>query len=181
MKDLFSPQNKAMLQEATETLKSELSKCFSAEEQHNSHLELRRVNYGQKHLDLFSANDEEELIRYIKGNNSFFTLVLCKQGFVKKSFVDVADFQMKEMPGCCGIVVSTGARTKPKFQKRGIGTALNKFRIALARATGYATMVCTAVDDGITEKILARNGWQKLSSFINRRTNNKISLYSINV
>jgi hypothetical protein len=184
---LQTRENREQFSAAVESLKEELSKMFSAAEQSNSTLSLfREVN--KEEVDLLSELNPEKLLYYVKHHNTAhhldaaYHLILHREGgFIqkKKDRVVVAYFRLVEMTGCCGVVISTGARTEEKFQRRGIGTALNKFRIAIAKAIGYTTMICTAVDDGVTEKILTKNGWQKILSFKNRRTNHPISMYSI--
>jgi hypothetical protein len=179
--DILSKANVEQFQAAIEVLKEELSKCFTEKEQTNSVLSLIRSDGHPKNVDLFSASTPEDLISYVKYNtNAYYQLTLSKSRFIAKmEHKSIAAFRLAEMPGCCGVVISTGAWTDPKFQKRGIGTALNKFRMAIAKAIGYSTMMCTAVDDGITEKILGRNGWTKTGTFVNRRTNNKVSVFSV--
>jgi len=89
---------------------------------------------------------------------------------------------MKPMPGCCGIVISTGVTVNYAFQKRGLGTILNKLRITIAKDLGYGCMMCTDVTTNIAQsKILDKNGWSKLSSFINPRTNNVVNIHAINL
>jgi len=184
MFELQTKENQAQFSAAIETLKEELSKTFNVAEQANSTLSLVRQQ-GNEEVDLFTELNPEKLLYYVKyiGNSAYRLILNREGGFIrkKKERIEVARFRLAEMPGCCGIVISTGAQTDERFRQRGIGAALNRFRIAIAKAIGYTTMVCTAVDDGITEKILAKNSWQKSLSFKNRRTNNPITLYSISL
>jgi hypothetical protein len=182
MFELQTKENREEFSAAIETLKEELSKMFNAAEQYNSTLSLIRPQ-GREEVDLLTELDPEKLLYYVKYNdNVTYRLILNREaGFIrkKKEQVEVAHFKLVEMPGCCGVVISTGAFTSESFRQRGIGTALNKFRMAIAKAIGYSTMMCTAVDDGITEKILNKNGWTKIGGFVNRRTDNSISMYSV--
>jgi hypothetical protein len=184
MFELQTKENQEQFSAAVETLKEELFSKFTDGEKKNSTLALYRIfGYPQDRVDLLSELDPEKLLYYVKNNSDItYRLVIEKiPGFVKrkKEEIEIAHFKLVEMPGCCGVVISTAAWTEPKFRQRGIGTVMNKFRMAIARAVGYSTMMCTAVDDGITEKILAKNGWSKIGGFVNRRTNNSISMYSV--
>jgi hypothetical protein len=183
MLDLFSKENVVEFKKAIDDLKEVLTNCFTDKEKKKSSLALTRELNGSRSptVDLLSEENPEKLIEYVKYNNNVtYSLVLKTNTFVGKvKNTVVAHFRLIEMPGCCGVVISTGAWTSDEFRKRGIGTALNRFRMAIAKATGYATMMCTAIDDGITEKILAKNGWTRVSRFVNRRTNNPISIFTV--
>jgi len=185
MFDLFSKENVTEFQKAIEGLKEILANCFTEKEKNKSRLALTRELYSSGSrgptVDLLSEDNPEKLIEYVKYNNNVnYTLVLLTNTFVGKTKKTViASFRLTEMPGCCGVVISTGAWTHDEFRKRGIGTALNRFRMAIAKATGYATMICTAIDDGITEKILDKNGWTRAARFVNRRTDNPISIFVV--
>jgi hypothetical protein len=183
MFDPMSKENVDPFTKALETLKNDLSSCFSEKEKKSSTISLTTPRGTSKSIDFFSDMPPHELISWVKGNTSV-TYVLqlnISKFFGKEKAIEVARFGMREMPGCCGIAISTGAYTQEAFRQRGIGTALNKFRMALAKAQGYTVLLCTAIDDGITEKILAKNGWHKGLSFKNRRTNNPITLYSVSL
>ena len=186
MFELQTKENQDSFAVAVETLKKELFTKFTEKERNGSSLALYRTfEYMECRtvVDLLSELDSEKLLYYVKYNcDVTYELTLNKMGGFIKSKVNkivVARFKLVEMPGCCGVVISTAAFTDPDYQKRGIGTSLNKFRIAIARAVGYSTMMCTAVDDGITEKILNKNHWIKTGTFVNKRTNNSISMYTI--
>ena len=184
MFELQTKENQKEFGAAVEELKETLIGKFTDLEKKNSTLALYRIfGYPQDRVDLLSELDPEKLLYYVKDNSNItYRLVIEKMpGFVKRKVevIEVAHFKLAEMPGCCGVVISTGAFTEEKFRRRGIGTALNKFRMAIAKAVGYSTMMCTAVDDGITEKILAKNGWTRIGGFVNGRTDNSISMYSV--
>jgi GNAT superfamily N-acetyltransferase len=84
------------------------------------------------------------------------------------------------LPGCCGVVVSTGAYVEPKFRKKGIGTILNRMRKRIAAEWGYSLMLCTdLVDNAPQQTILKTEGWEKHIDFLNTRTNNRVALHTI--
>jgi hypothetical protein len=94
----------------------------------------------------------------------------------------VAAFYLRELPGCCGVYVSYNCSVSSKYRKLGIGTLLNKMRQQIAWDHGYTLLICTDVDNNEPQqKILKKNNWTKLTSFINRNTDNPVSLHSIEV
>lgn len=94
----------------------------------------------------------------------------------------VAEFQLYPMINCCGICVSTSAVVREDWQHKGLGTALNRARIEIARQLGYGLLLCTDIEKNTYQRtILARNGWQDLHSFVNPRTKNRVYVSAINL
>ena len=92
----------------------------------------------------------------------------------------IASFVLADMPGCCGISISTQANVYPKFRNRGLGLLLNRVRIDIATQLGYGLLICTSLEmSDPQQKILKHNGWSKLLSFRNPRTNNVVCLHAI--
>lgn len=89
----------------------------------------------------------------------------------------VSGFTLKEMIGCCGICVSTGAWVHDNYQKRGLGSLLNKLRQDLAREMGYSVLLCTdRLNNKPQRKLLNKAGWEDVYEFTNSRTNNRIAI-----
>jgi hypothetical protein len=108
----------------------------------------------------------------IKVKNSHYTVLTNDRA--------VAVFNLKELPGCCGVYVSFNCDVSSRYRKLGIGTLLNKMRQQIAWDHGYTLLICTDVDSNLPQqKILKKNNWDKLTSFINRNTDNMVSLHSI--
>jgi hypothetical protein len=96
------------------------------------------------------------------------------------SIVRLTQFTLVPMPGCCGIVVSTHASVNSMYKNRGIGTEMNKFRQEIALLYGYTVMMCTDVETNHPQqRILYKNGWQRLYSFRNKRTGNDVAIHAI--
>lgn len=94
----------------------------------------------------------------------------------------IATFELHPMINCCGICVSTKAFVYPKFRNKGLGRLLNSIRIDIARKEGYSLLLCTDIEDNTNQrKILKANGWRDLTSFVNRRTGNKVYISVINL
>lgn len=92
----------------------------------------------------------------------------------------ITKWNMIEMPGCCGILISTGVRVEESFRRKGVNTLVNKYRIEMAKALNYGLLLCTDVDHNKAQiKTLNRNKWNKLFSFINPKTNNKVNIHAI--
>lgn len=86
-----------------------------------------------------------------------------------------ASFKLVQMPGCCGICISTGAFVYEEYRGKGLGTLLNKLRIEMARQMGYGILMCTDVAKNKAQrKILTGNDWQDILYFTNPRTKNDI-------
>jgi len=92
----------------------------------------------------------------------------------------VAHFNLQQLPGCCGICVSFYAYVFDEYRKRGLGNLLNKMRQQIAWDSLYTILLCTDVEKNTPQqKILTKNGWEKLLTFKNRNTDNMVCLHTI--
>ena len=90
----------------------------------------------------------------------------------------IAEWYMEEMPGCCGICVSTSVYVGTEFQNKGIGTILNEFRCSWAKEYGFGLLMATVVTDNVAQRrVLAKNGWEELKSFTNPKTTSEIAVH----
>src|SRR3990172_12791474 len=55
----------------------------------------------------------------------------------------VAQFTLSQLPGCCGIAVSTETYVDPNFRRQGLGTMLLQVKEALAREFGFSLLLAT--------------------------------------
>lgn len=89
----------------------------------------------------------------------------------------IASMRLVEMPGCCGILISTGAYVYTRFRRMSINTILNKFRVNIARFMGYSVILCTDISTNIAEKkTLNKNEWNDILHFTNKRTKNPVDI-----
>jgi hypothetical protein len=89
----------------------------------------------------------------------------------------IAGFVMCQLPGCCGICLSTKAYVSYSLQGRGLGLILAKLRIAIAKEAGYTVLMCTDVDTNVPQrKIMSRLGWKDIYQFNNLRTGNDVNI-----
>jgi len=94
----------------------------------------------------------------------------------------IAQWNLNEMYGNCGILVSHRAYVFHPYRNKGLGKLLNQFRIDFAKALGYSILLCTDIESNLPQRhILTKNGWIDILKFINRRTNNinHISYYNL--
>lgn len=98
------------------------------------------------------------------------------------SEVVVARWELVQMVHCCGICVSTSAQVDKNYSGKGLGTVLNQFRIHLARQLGYGCLMCTDIESNVAQrKILEKNGWKDVHSFVNPRTSNRVFISVIDL
>ena len=89
----------------------------------------------------------------------------------------VATFNLNQLHGCCGVCISHYASVDVYFKKRGVGTLLNTLRKEIAKQQGFTVMLCTDIDTNTpNRKILQKNGWKDIFSFVNKRTKNKVNI-----
>ncbi len=99
---------------------------------------------------------------------------------IKCGNINVATFHLQQLQGCCGVCVSYHSSVNSKFRNKGLGTLLNKMRQQIAWDNGYTVLLCTDVESNqAQQKILTTNGWEKLMTFTNRRTRNKVCIHTI--
>lgn len=87
----------------------------------------------------------------------------------------VAGWSLTDFSGCCGLLISTAATTAYGYSSKGLGTILNQMRLSIAKYWGYTTLIATDVGGNKPQrKILAKNNWKDVHSFVNRRTGNNV-------
>ncbi len=92
---------------------------------------------------------------------------------------DSGHWELNSFPGCNQIVVSNHAYVKPAYRGNGVGRECNIHRINQATELGYDLMLCTVKSvNTIQIRILQRNGWRMLDSFLNRESGNQVELWS---
>ncbi len=98
------------------------------------------------------------------------------------TYMDIAEFYLQELPGCCGILVFYHASVAKDYRGKGLGKLLLKVREESAVKAGYTVGLCTVLKDNKTEnKILSMGGWEVKYDFTNSRTKNKVNTYIKNL
>jgi len=87
-------------------------------------------------------------------------------------------FSLEPMPGCCGIVVSTGSYIEPvQRSQHNYSRWFHELKAKVAKHFGYSTMIMTTQLRNFPEVIGAsRSGWRFQHSFRNKRTDNDIGI-----
>jgi hypothetical protein len=89
---------------------------------------------------------------------------------------DIGQFVLEPMPGCCGVVVSTGSFLHPK--ERGVFSQyFHDMKAFVARELGYSRMLATTETSNFPEIIgAAKNGWKLHEAFTNKRTGHQLTV-----
>lgn len=91
----------------------------------------------------------------------------------------VCSFQLKEMPGCCGILISHHTEVSPKYRNKGINSFLQGIKEKIARENGYTCLLATVTSDNLPQiHILSKYGWKPRDSFKNKRTGNTVITFT---
>ena len=97
--------------------------------------------------------------------------------------IPIASFTLKQMIGCCGILVSTNTYVDKKYQGQGIAHEFMELKIAIAKELGYSMMMST-VDIGNNPAevhILEKFGWKKIQEFVNKRTKHTLGIFTYDI
>lgn len=94
----------------------------------------------------------------------------------------ICSFSLKEMSGCCGILVSYWMVVHKPYQNLGIAKFLQEVKEKIAKQNGYSIMMATTVaDNKIENKILQDNGWAIINKFNNKRTTHDVLVWTKNL
>jgi hypothetical protein len=86
--------------------------------------------------------------------------------------------QQYEMPGCCGIAITTAQFQNVSTRGQGYGQLNHLFYLQDMKRRGYTLAMCTNRDDNhIMAHILEKFGWENIKSFVNNRTGNRVSIW----
>jgi hypothetical protein len=132
--------------------------------------------YTKKLCKLLDANPEELTLTIHKNGESRINVEL---HFLKSC---VAFGTLVMMPGCCGLLVSTGAYVNTQYRHKGIGRIMHKIRQDIGAEAGFSCMICTDVmSNKPQQKILSGERWKLVHKFLNRNTGNKVGIHIINL
>ncbi len=99
----------------------------------------------------------------------------------KESFSTiVAKFSLKELPGCCGVLVSFHTHVTERYRGKGINTFLQSIKEDIAGSNGYTLLMATVniVDNPAEVHVLEKSGWARVDDFTNSRTGNHIGVFT---
>ena len=125
----------------------------------------------QCYLDNKWIDLKEHHLVYIKDNNRGIEFKVLNKDKI------ISQFKLIQMPGCCGICISTGTYVNPEFRGKGVNIILNNFRIDIATYLGYGLLMCTDLKSNMPQmKTLDKNGWKHIHEFKNPRTGNILNV-----
>lgn len=105
------------------------------------------------------------------------------QFIIKKAGVTQHQFKLRELSGCCGVIVSYNEGTNYKVLNQGIAKKAEVIRQLIGQQLGYSTMISTITQqNNINQKVKKSSGYNKLYVFNNDRTGNEVILgvYDLN-
>lgn len=95
-----------------------------------------------------------------------------------KSKFTVCSFHLMELPSCCGVLISYTTFVNELFRGIGIAQFLQKMKEDIAAYNGYTAIILSTIEHNVEEThVLEKTDWQKMYSFRNRRSDNKLGLY----
>lgn len=93
------------------------------------------------------------------------------------SEIEIGQFYLSPMPGCCGIVVVHGMYLNQKTRSRGLSDPVRKLKTDLCKALGYSQMIATTRMDVIPAVgNFFKSKYNIVKTFTNRRTNNLLAI-----
>lgn len=98
-----------------------------------------------------------------------------------KGNIPLSEWTMYELPGCCGIAISSGVRIYEPFKGRGLNHVFNKVRQRMAQLVGYGALIATSIADaeGLRPEnaTLRRRRFTAEEEFYNPNTGNNVILW----
>jgi hypothetical protein len=149
----------------------------------NTPVSLYRVHAGAwLKLDLNTAEGRQKCNAYVcAAHNDYRQFAVAasddpiRGGMFARWFTS---FSVVQFPGCCAIGVSTGTAVNPDFQRKGINRLGMQLRIAIARYSGWTSLICTDKTTNTPSiRTISGAGFQQIHQLVNRRTENKVGVY----
>lgn len=94
----------------------------------------------------------------------------------------LCSFQLKDMYNCAAILVGSDLFINIDWRNKGIGKLITKFMIDFGSYYGYAVLQgADLVDNKYMVRIFEGLGWKKAHETINKKTNNKLAIWLLNL
>lgn len=91
----------------------------------------------------------------------------------------VLEFNIQQLPGCCGVCVLHHVSVSYKYLNKGYGKLTFEQAKGIAKQMGYTVMLCTTVEQNISTKIANKTNWVTAFRFRNKRTDNLVNLHYV--
>jgi hypothetical protein len=95
---------------------------------------------------------------------------------VNESNKNVASFRLSFLPGCKGIIVSHAMLVNPEYRGLGIAKKLQVIKENIIKDLQASAIIATVREDNEVEKKVIKD-WNKLDSFLNKKTSNQVGIY----
>jgi len=106
--------------------------------------------------------------------------ILYLYGYEKNTFKVIFRVGFAELPGCCGVCVSTGTYVHDRYNGKGIGKVLMALKKYIARHMGYTVLLLTEIErSSRNRKIINKTGFTDFFDFLNNRSGNVVVLSAI--
>ena len=101
-------------------------------------------------------------------------------GKIEKGDLAVAQFRIRDLIGCAGVIVFNDLYVLKSYQNRGIGAEVFDFVTDFAKYYGYGLIQATDITDNeYSKKIFVKKAWTHVVEFTNPKTLNRVSLWNL--
>lgn len=87
-------------------------------------------------------------------------------------------FEIVSLPSQCQVAICHGFYIKPDSRGSGKANDLKQYQNACVQELGYNFAICTVVANNYAQKrVLANNGWMKLTEFYSERQDEDVEIW----
>ena len=87
-------------------------------------------------------------------------------------------FEIDSLPSQCQVAICHGFYVKPDSRGQGLAHALKQYQNDCIKDLGYNYAICTVVAANMAQKrVLARQGWVKLTDFRSERQDEDVEIW----
>lgn len=87
-------------------------------------------------------------------------------------------FEIDSLPSQCQVAICHGFYIKPDSRGKGKANELKQYQNACVQELGYNYAICTVVANNYAQKrVLANNGWAKLTEFYSERQDEDVEIW----
>ncbi len=86
-------------------------------------------------------------------------------------------FEIDSLPSQCQVAICHGFYIKPDSRGKGKANELKQYQNACVQELGYNYAICTVVANMAQKRVLARQGWTKLTDFYSERQDEDVEIW----
>jgi hypothetical protein len=197
----ITPHPERMPEITLDEVKEALTKALKEVDWGKRYLEKYKIRLMRTPYQLtrFDKGDPTEILRnsMMFMSNSKYSFIIgetveTSKAYEKYAKRDIASFNIHQMPSLCAACVFTYARVHEALRNQGLGDLLHRWRLYLAEDVGrYSIALCSAITGPMwfegsktggkvnsQEKILNKNGWERVYHVINPKSDNPVGLFT---